>query len=272
MFCDTQLAARLEAAERDLTAAVAAGVRVRVPDALVQPIAGGLAVHSEPGAPCDKIIGLGFAPFDEAAWAELEALHQARGAPMQVELSTLADPAVGAFLTGRGFRWVGVENVLGCALPAAVAPTPRGIAVAASGRDEFEHWLDVVTTGFLHVDAQGVPSHESFARAAIERAVRDMASAPGFVRFLARCDGLVAAAASMRLGDGIAQLTGAATLPAHRRRGAQSALLTHRLGVAAALGATHAVMTALPGSKSMQNALRAGFALLYARVVLRREP
>ena len=41
--------------------------------------------------------------------------------------------------------------------------------------------------------------------------------------------------------------------------------------LAAAHGCAIAVMTTLPGSKSMQNALRAGFALLYSRNVLRRE-
>jgi ribosomal protein S18 acetylase RimI-like enzyme len=105
----------------------------------------------------------------------------------------------------------------------------------------------------------------------MSRIVRDFATAAGFLRFVAKRDGEPAGSASMRLGAGIAQLCGAATLPKHRRRGVQSSLLEHRLALAAAHGCAIAVMTTLPGSKSMQNALRAGFALLYSRNVLRRE-
>ncbi|HRI11203.1 MAG TPA: hypothetical protein PKW35_25470, partial [Nannocystaceae bacterium] len=56
-------------------------------------------------------------------------------------------------------------------------------------------------------------------------------------------------------------------LPAHRRRGVQSALLTHRLAAAAAAGCELAVVTTQPGSKSQENVQRLGFALLYARAI-----
>ena len=74
----------------------------------------------------------------------------------------------------------------------------------------------------------------------------------------------------MRLSDGVAQLCGAATLPEHRRRGIQSALLRARLLEAAHRGADIAVVTTQPGSKSQENVQRAGFALLYARAILVR--
>lgn len=270
MFCDTDLAARIERAERDLTTAACATVRERLADVLQLPIAGGLAAFTEPGSPLNKVIGLGFAPFEPSEWAVVEAAHAVRKAPIQVELSTLADPTIAPFLTGRGFQLVGVENVLGRAL-APFTPTERhGIRMAASGGDEIQRWLDVIVAGFAQADTQGVASHESFDRAVLERIVRDFATAVGFTRYLAWRDDDLAGAASMRIGDGIVQLCGAATLPAHRRRGVQSALLEHRLATAARQGCTLAVITTQPGSKSMQNALRAGFALLYSRNVLRR--
>ena len=71
----------------------------------------------------------------------------------------------------------------------------------------------------------------------------------------------------MRMAGGVAQLTGAATAPAHRRRGIQTALLSARLADAAAC-CDAAVITTQPGSKSQQNAQRQGFDLLYARAVL----
>jgi GNAT superfamily N-acetyltransferase len=68
--------------------------------------------------------------------------------------------------------------------------------------------------------------------------------------------------------EGIAQFAGAATLPAHRRRGVQSALLAARLADAHAAGCEIAVVTTRPGSPSQYNVQRAGFQLLYARAVL----
>jgi len=76
----------------------------------------------------------------------------------------------------------------------------------------------------------------------------------------------------MRLADGIAQLTGAATAPAHRRHGIQTALLSARLADAAAAGCDVAVVTVQPASKSQQNVQRQGFDLLYTRAVLVKQP
>src|SRR5262249_22294630 len=177
VFCDLALAARIERAERDLAAAIGANVAARVGDVLAMPVGGGLAAFSEPGSPMNKVVGLGFEPFDERAWDAVERAHAARKAPIQVELSTLAAPAIGRYLTGRGHHLGGVEKVLGRALSAATTtvPTRPGIAVAESGSGELEAWLDVTVTGFGAPDVQGVPSHERFDRAVLERVIRDFA-------------------------------------------------------------------------------------------------
>jgi len=192
---------------------------------------------------------------------------------VQVELSTLADPELGVFLTERGHRLVAVENVLSHGLTVAMAVStapPSGITVTTLPTTELPRWLDVMVTGFAVPDAQG-PAHEDFDRAVLERVIGDFASAAGVELFLAHRDGHVAGAAAMRTQHGIAQLCGASTLPAHRRRGVQTALLAHRLA-RAARSCDLCVVTTQPGSKSMQNALRAGFALLYARNVLVHAP
>ena len=72
--------------------------------------------------------------------------------------------------------------------------------------------------------------------------------------------------------EGIAQFTAAATAPAHRRRGVQTALLLARLTDAAAAGCDIAVVTTQPGSRSQQNAQRRDFDLLYTRAVLVKQP
>jgi GNAT superfamily N-acetyltransferase len=89
---------------------------------------------------------------------------------------------------------------------------------------------------------------------------------------IARRGGAIAGGGSFRIEDGVAQLSGAATLPDHRRQGVQSALLRVRLTEAAQRGCDIAVVTTEPGSKSQENVQKAGFSLLYARAVLVKAP
>jgi GNAT superfamily N-acetyltransferase len=273
LFASTSLTARIERAEcRLLEDGVSACAR-RHPGtgAFAMPLAGGVATYTGGGSPLNKVAGLGFAgPLDEG---ELEAVERAfaeRGSPVQVELSCLGDPAVGALLTRRGYTLQGFENVLGRALPVEPATATAGVLVSLSPDDEQREWLDVVVDGFASPDSQGVPSHESYAREALEGVMGHLAAAQGFVRYLARRHGTIAGGASLRLFEGVAQLCGAATLPGHRRHGVQSALLAARLEAAGQAGCDVAVVTTQPGSKSQENVQRQGFDLLYTRAVLVR--
>jgi GNAT superfamily N-acetyltransferase len=92
--------------------------------------------------------------------------------------------------------------------------------------------------------------------------------ASGFDRYVASIDGVVAGAASMFVHDGIALLTGSATLPAFRQRGVQTALIAARLDAARERGAALVAITTPPASRSGANAARHGFALGYTRAIL----
>ena len=277
LFCDTALAERIERAEAEFIAKAseAAGRRAGAAGAagFVIPIRGGVASFAAEGSPFNKVAGLGFDGVPSAAaLEEIEQAFTARGAPAQIELAHLANPEIGALLTARGYRLTSFENVLGMVLdnpPQQVMPP--GVEVRPSSDDEFEAWVDVVVDGFAHPDTEGVPSHEDFTREVIASAERDAAAA-GVLRYLALRDGVIAGGASLRLTEGIAQLTGAATAPAHRRRGVQTALLLARLTDAAAAGCDIAVVTTQPGSRSQRNVQRRGFDLLYTRAVLVKQP
>src|SRR5207248_9937160 len=214
----------------------------------------------------NKVAGLGFVGVPSAAALdEIERAFAACVAPVQVELAHLADPAIGALLTERGYRLVSFENVLGLGLEEEPERmTPPGVEVRPSGDDEFEAWLDVVADGSAHPDTEGLPSHEDFPREVVERAERDFVAA-GVRPYVALRDGVIAGGASSHMAEGVAQLAGAATAPAHRRRGVHSALLSARLADAAAAGCDIAVVTTHPASKSQQNVQRQGFDLLYTR-------
>jgi GNAT superfamily N-acetyltransferase len=271
LFCDTALAERIERVEAQLIAKASEAARRRRGDTagFVIPIAGGLATFAEQGSPFNKVAGLGFAGMPSAADLDhIERAFAAAGASVQVELAHVGDPAIGALLSERGYQLTSFENVLGRALadePERV--TPAGVEVRPSGDDEFDAWIDVVAEGFAYPDDQGVPSHEEFPRDVMARAERDFAEA-GVTRYIALRDGVVAGGASSRIAEGVLQLAGAATAPAHRRRGIQTALLAARLAAAAAADCDIAVVTTQPASRSQQNVQRRGFDLLYTRAIL----
>jgi GNAT superfamily N-acetyltransferase len=272
VFCDVKLAGRIERAEARFIAACSEAAARRRGDrtGFVLPIGSGVASYAEPDSPLNKVAGVGFGgpPGDLDA---VERAYADRGAPVQAEVASLADPALLELLADRDYRLVSFENVLGRGLGGAVdRVAPPGVDVNPSGDDEFETWLDVVVEASLHPDTQGVPWLEEFPREILENAERDAA---GLVRrYLARLDGVPAGGGTMNVTDGIAQLTGAGTAPAFRRRGIQSALLSTRLADAAAAGCDIAVVTVQPGSRSQQNAQRRGFEPLYTRAVLAFDP
>lgn len=271
LFCDIALAARIERAEARLIgdANRAASRRRGTAGGFVIPVAGGVASFADPGSPYNKVAGLGFADLPDAAALDgIEAAFAAAEAPVQVELAHLADPALLDLLTARGYRLTGFENVLGRTLnEPSEKVIPAGIQVRLSDPDELDSWIELTVDAEVHPDTQGIPMEE-FPRDVLEKAERDSAAIEGITRYLALRGGQPAGAASMRLTDGIAQLTGAATLPVHRRRGVQTALVSTRLADAAAAGAEIAVVTTQPGSTSQQNMQRRGFDLLYTRAVL----
>jgi ribosomal protein S18 acetylase RimI-like enzyme len=276
MFATASLAKRIERAEKGLIveAAQASAARLPAGQIMIEEFNGAAAVYVAPGAPFNKVAAAGFDGVPSAEVLDrLEQAYAARQSPVQFEVSSLADPAVVRLLTTRGYELVGFENVLGREIGRRPLSAPDDIRVTRAGLDESEAWLDAVVTGFLHPDVfDGPPSHESISREVMERIFRDMVAAPSFERYVARRGGAVAGAASFRIDGGVAQLNGAATLPAHRRRGVQTALLAHRLNEAEARGCDVAVVTTQPGSKSQENVQRAGFSLLYTRAILVKSP
>lgn len=281
LFATTTLAARIERAESRLACDFADAARHRRSDVVIRPFSGSAAIFAGPDQPFNKVVGLGFdGPVDVSVLDDIEREFDTLDAPIRVEHSSLADPAVATLLTARGYRLVGFENVLGFELTReriadaaqhGQAHRARGITVGAASPDETSDWTAALLEGFEHPDVyDGPPSDESFPRESIEAVFGDYARIPGIGRFVGRRDGVIAGAAAMRIRDGLAQLCGAATRPDHRRKGVQSALLHARLVHAAENGCDLAVVTTQAGSKSQENVQRAGCVLLYARAILVR--
>ena len=275
MFATATLAHRIELADAALIARINGDASRRVPQgqSLLVALNGGVVSYLEPGSPYNKAAGFGFDGVPPADRLDgLEREFDARNAPLQFEVSSLADPALARALTSRGYVVAGFENVLGLDVTATDAGRRAGDVRVSAAPDDAATWIETMVDGFATPDVYDGPAHpDETPREMLERVFGDTAAA-GLERFLAWRDGAVAGAATMCVHDRVAQLCGAATLPAHRRRGVQAALLRHRLDEARRRGCDIAIVTTAPGSTSQANAQKAGFVLLYTRVLLTRPP
>jgi GNAT superfamily N-acetyltransferase len=275
LFATPVLAARIDRAEARLCASIATRTAERSPAEVsrVFEVGGGLAVFVAPGSPTNKMIGVGFdGTVQDDELDGCERYFADRGAPLQAEVATLAAPDLIPRLVDRGYRPVSFENVLGHDLGSSEARSATGVVVREAQPVEAEEVAEVMATGFANPDVGGVGGEPAPPADVIRRWARETLALTGFRAYVALVEGQLAGAAAMRLDDGVAQFSGAATLPVFRRRGAQTALLTYRLEVARRAGCDVGVIVTQPASKSQENSERRGFRLLYARQLLIKQP
>ena len=272
MIGTIELATRIEAAEARLSLSMAASSRrAGVDDAFGLSIAGGVAVYCGPGAPMTKVIGLALAaPLTDADIDTIERAYAPFGECPGIEMSTLADLDAVRRLEGRGYRLQRIELVLGAELRGVqFDPQPEHIEITHGPEAD---WARISVEGFAAaetVEGREAPA-ESYDRTVLESVIGQFAGVIDVRRYVAHVAGVPAGSASARIDAGLYQLCGAATLPAYRRRGVQTALLTARLAEARAEGCDLAVVTVEPGSRSQSNVDRRGFVPLYSRLVLAR--
>jgi hypothetical protein len=230
-------------------------------------------VFAERGSPSNKLIGAGLSgPVDEDVLAGVEAQFAAQDARLQAEISTLADPSLHRLLAGRGYAPGGFENVLGHPLRDVVAPSSREVTVEQLAASDLPTLADVMVEGFSNPDVGGVGGDTLPPADEMRRLLSLTMQTPGFRGYIARIGGVIVGGAALRLDEGVAQFSGAATLPAFRRRGVQTSLLRARLAEASLAGCDIGVVVTQPASKSQQNVQREGFSLLYARQLLVKPP
>ena len=273
-FADLALSQRLERAEALSNARFVDACARLFPDrgSTWVEVAGARAMFDGPTSPMTQTFGLGlFQPATAADLDAIEAFYAERGAPVFHEVSPLADAGLPALLAGRGYRPFEFSSVLYRPIDqAGAAREPAGLkARTTSDRD-------APASVRVRVIEQG--EEELYARISaagwsefglgdfILEIGRVSGIAEGIGLFLAEMDGTPIAAGALGLCDGVAHLAGASTIPEGRKRGAQLALLDHRLRYAAAHGCDVAMMAALPGSGSQRNAERNGFRIAYTRI------
>ena len=237
-------------------------------------VGGTYAMFDAVESPVTQTFGFGlFSPPSSADLDAIEEFFRAKGAPAFHEVCPLADPAHGLLLAERGYQAIEFSSVMYQPIHAeASIAAARGSAIRVRTVDkrEADLWARTAADGW-----SDTPGLEGFlldmGKIAAERVDAIMFLAEDDVDDVDDADHRRAiAAGAMSISDGVALLAGASTIPAARHRGAQFALLAHRLSYAAARGCDLAMMVALPGSGSQRNAERNGFRIAYTRTKWRR--
>jgi GNAT superfamily N-acetyltransferase len=197
-----------------------------------------------------------FEPIGDTEFDAIEASFRTRSAPVHHEVSPLIATELLAVLHHRGYHPIEHSNVL---VRPVVTHAPPGGTVQA--REAGDHELDL----WAKVAAAGWATESVDLAAFVEGLGRVTARADGARAFFAFIDSKPVAAGGLFIHKDVALLSGASTVPAARRQGAQAALLHARLERAAAEGVTLAMMVAAPGSASHRNAERQGFRVVYTR-------
>jgi hypothetical protein len=262
-FCDLALARRLERTEALMNAAFVEARAEVDPESGARwiNVAGAYAMFDGVGSPLSQTFGIGL--FDEVGDTELrtaELFFECRGAEVFHEISPLADPALLSRLNERGYQPIEFTNVMFRPISEAGdsgASRDEEIAVRCIDAGEGDLWAETAAEGW----------GESAELMAFVRKLGAVAvRSTGSLCFLAELAGKPIASASLGLGDGVAILAGASTIPSARNRGAQRALLQARLNIAAERGCDLVMMGAQPGSTSQRNAERQGFRIAYTRI------
>ncbi|MBV8552593.1 MAG: hypothetical protein JOY54_14945 [Acidobacteriaceae bacterium] len=255
---DRALAARLEAAEAAIGARMAQAAAA-THDVAFEPFAGGVALFAGVGSPMTHAVGIGMR--GTASHQELERLemfYRDRRSACVIDLCTLADTSVIAFVQSRPYRVVEFNNIM----VRQIAPEERfevSPDVRAIGLHETADWARVVSEGF----SEYMPVSEEM--------VDLLASTcAGGHCWLAGRE-VAAGGAAMSVHQSVALLVGDAVRLEARRQGWQGQLIRARLAAAQRLGCELAMASVLPGSISHRNYERAGFQLLYTRVNIVRE-
>ena len=259
-FVDLALARRLERTEARANASfVDARARLRPGDGAAWiEVAGAYAMFDGVGSPLTQTFGLGlFDPVGDAELERIERFFAERGAEVHHEVSPIADPALLGLLVARGYHPFELSSVLFRPTAGGVG-APPALPVRVTGPDEADLWARTAAEGWRSEAPDLVDFMLDLGQIS--------ANAEATVCFVAELDGRPVAAGALSLGDGVALLAGASTLPEARRRGAQLALLEARLRYAEERGYPLAMMAALPGSASQRNAERQGFRIAYTRI------
>lgn len=266
MFIDIAMSRKLESVEEAGCVGFAETLGRMRPElgCAVQEIAGGHAAFAGVGSPLSHALSMGLSgPVSPQDVDRLEDFYFSRGSFVEVVVSPYADPSLMLELGKRPYRLTEWNNVYYRPVTREVPGHDPRLEVRDLVPGEGRTWAELVGRCFAMrpQDLQMLVDLFSVT-----------AAVPNAFAVLATWEGKPAGgAAGMYVREhGVAGLYGAGTLPEFRNRGIQTALLHHRLRMAAEAGCEHAVIVTLPGTASERNVVRTGFRLAYTKAAFQR--
>ena len=266
LFADLALAQRLERNEAlNIVDCVPILQRLQPgTTARMLPIADGYAVFTRPDFPINRAMALGLsAPVSAADLDAIEEFYRGYNLPAKLDLCPLADRSLVDALGERGYRFAMFFNVQIRPIVAAdaeLASSPE-IRVAAGAPEEAELWA--MTMARSSAVQEPVPDDDTWLALA-----RVVTQRPGVTCFLAWIGDEVVGAAGLMIREGLATFFSTTTLTPYRGRGVQTALVRARLAFAARAGCDLVTVSTLPGNQSQRNMQRAGFQVVYTRMIM----
>lgn len=215
-------------------------------------VGGGVLAFAGAHSPFSRAFGVGaLAPIDDGDVARITTFYESRHAKPRVFATPLADPALGRALAAAGFAPAEYDSILVAVDPDAHPLRDERVSVAP----DLEAWIRASVAGFA--ERRKVAHDDTVARV--------VASSPDAIVLEAREGDAIVATAGLSVRGDCAVLFAASTLPEHRHRGWQLALIRDRIARARDAGARIIYAAAAPDSISERNFHRCSFRTIYTR-------
>lgn len=263
-FADQTLAARLEDTQawRAVYYAQASQAQGKDNNGALIMVAGAPVIYGGAGIPVNRAIGLGMHGAVTADDLDtIENFYSERQAETVIDLCPLADPSLLRLLQTRGYYVRTWMSMLFLPLPTMPIESNSALRVTRATPDQADLWLSTSVRGFDETDI--------VSRDSLRYLIPNFYSSNAHCYFAWMGETPIATG-GMYPHNGVVELGGASTLVAHRKQGAQSALIQQRLRDAHALGCDLAAVLTTPGSTSQHNMQRRGFQLAYTRAICAR--
>jgi hypothetical protein len=260
-FVDATLATRLEDTQawRAVYYAQASLAHTHASDGALITVAGAPVIYAGAGGLVNRAIGLGMhGPVAADDLDAVEAFYNERHADTVIDLCPLADSSLLALIQARGYHLRNWMSMLFLPLPSTPIAFNPALHVTRATPDQADLWLAT--------SARGFDESEQVATATLRVLTPNFYAANAHCYFAWLGD-VPIGTGGMYPYQGVVELGGASTVVAHRRQGAQTALIQQRLSDAHALGCDLAVVLTSPGSTSQRNLQRRGFQLAYTRAI-----
>jgi GNAT superfamily N-acetyltransferase len=216
-------------------------------------------VASVPNPVFNHVAGL--TADDAGTLPELALWYRAHGLPLRVDVTPAqSGPVLFDALAGQGLRQTGFYAGLYAQPAAAITDPVAGVRVEVAEPAEF---AQVYVAGFEFPRQR---------QATMARSVEVLAGQPGCHFFRARTGTATDGVGLLFLAGGTGYLATAATLPDRRGKGVQTALVRHRITVAAQAGSELVAGHAAVGSGSQRTMERCGLRLAYTKAIWTQPP